>query len=381
MLAVHFGAGNIGRGFIGQVLHASGYKICFMDVNQTIINDINELGKYCIEIVGSEPRKIEINNIEAVNSNGEMSAISKIAQADIITTAVGPSVLKFIAPVIAKGILKRKMENKKPLNIIACENMLNASSNLKDLVYDCLDKEIMVYADANIGFPNAAVDRVVPIQHNLEKLLVKTEAFFEWDIESGKIVGDRPKLEGAVYVNNLNAYIERKLFSVNGTHASIAYLGALHGKKTIYEATQDADIMQTVRKVTKEVSWLLIKKYGFKADAFQKYIETVLARYSSPYISDEITRVGRAPIRKIGPSERLVSPAKQLTDMGYMPEALPKVIASVFLFENEKDKEAVELQNFVQKEGIEKAICKYCGLEDDEILTEKIIEFYEQLKM
>jgi mannitol-1-phosphate 5-dehydrogenase len=48
MLAVHFGAGNIGRGFIGQMLFASGYEICFIDVNQHVIDDINSLKQYYI---------------------------------------------------------------------------------------------------------------------------------------------------------------------------------------------------------------------------------------------------------------------------------------------------------------------------------------------
>ena len=129
MLALHFGAGNIGRGFIGQLLHEAGYDICFADVNQTVIDDINNLGKYYIEIVGDEPKRIEITNIEAVNSNDEAKVVEKIVNADIITTALGANILKYIAPVIAKGLLKRAQLNLKPINIIACENMINGSAN------------------------------------------------------------------------------------------------------------------------------------------------------------------------------------------------------------------------------------------------------------
>ena len=104
MLAVHFGAGNIGRGFIGQLLYESGYEICFLDVNQTVIDDINNLGKYRIKLVGDTPKFIEVENISAVNSNDIDLVVKKIVQADIITTALGANILKYIAPVIAKGI-------------------------------------------------------------------------------------------------------------------------------------------------------------------------------------------------------------------------------------------------------------------------------------
>lgn len=299
MLALRFGAGNIGRGCIGQLLHKSGYTICFADINQSIIDDINKLNKYYIEIVGDEPERIEITNIEAVNSNDETAIIEKIIQADIITTALGANVLKYIAPVIAKGITKRITLNSKPLNIIACENMINGSSKLKALVYEKLAPTILDKVNEKIGFPNAAVDRIVPIQNNTEKLLVKTEKFFEWDIDINGLVGEKPNIIGVTYVDNLQAYIERKLFAVNAVHASIAYLGYIYGKKTIYEATQDENIMQIVRNVAKETGKLLIDKYNFDLEKHNLYVNMILSRFSSSYISDEITRVARNPIRKI----------------------------------------------------------------------------------
>ena len=146
MLAVHFGAGNIGRGFIGQLLYESGYEICFLDVNQTVIDDINNLGKYRIKLVGDTPKFIEVENIR---------------QADIITTALGANILKYIAPVIAKGINERIIKNKKPLNIIACENMIGASSKLEELVYKHFDELKIKELKKYISFPNSAVDRII----------------------------------------------------------------------------------------------------------------------------------------------------------------------------------------------------------------------------
>lgn len=380
MLALHFGAGNIGRGFIGQLLHEAGYDICFADVNQIVIDDINNMGKYYIEIVGDEPKRIEITNIEAVNSNDEAKVVEKIVNADIITTALGANILKYIAPVIAKGLLKRVQLNLKPINIIACENMINGSAKLRDLVYEQFNEENLNKVKGYAGFPNAAVDRIVPLQHNDEKLLVKTEAFFEWDVESSAVAGEKPQINGVTYVDNLQAYIERKLFAVNATHASIAYLGHVHGYKTIYEATKDENIMQTVRGVTQETGRLLNQKYGFDLEKHQKYIDMIMARFSSPYISDDIVRVARSPIRKISPVERLTAPAKQLTDRNLPVENLVKVIAAAMHFANEHDSEAVQLQAYIKANSVKEAVIKYCGLNENDVLTEKILQAYEEIK-
>ena len=380
MLAVHFGAGNIGRGFIGQLLYESGYEICFLDVNQTVIDDINNLGKYRIKLVGDTPKFIEVENISAVNSNDIDLVVKKIVQADIITTALGVNILKYIAPVIAKGINERIIKNKKPLNIIACENMIGASSKLEELVYKHFDELKIKELKKYISFPNSAVDRIVPIQNNEEKLLVETEEFFEWDIDGSNIIGSKPNICGVTYVDNLQAYIERKLFAVNATHASIAYLGYMYGKKTVYEATQDKKIMEIVRQVTKETSKLLVKKYSFDLEKHQAYINKIIQRFSSKYISDDILRVARSPIRKIGENERLIAPAKQLLENNIEPVALSTVIACALHFKNDKDVEAKELQDFILQNGVEEALEKYSKLNGNSRLVQLIVKKYNELK-
>ena len=56
--AIHFGAGNIGRGFIGLLLSKAGYEVTFVDVAEALVNDINERGQYYVEIVGDQPERI-----------------------------------------------------------------------------------------------------------------------------------------------------------------------------------------------------------------------------------------------------------------------------------------------------------------------------------
>lgn len=360
--AVHFGAGNIGRGFIGLLLSQAGYHVSFVDVAAPLVDDINTLGKYNVQIFG-EAEKTLVENVSAINSNENLDALfDAIVEADIVTTAIGPNILKFIAPNIAKGLTKRVATNKTPLNIIACENMVGGSTVLKNFVYENLADDVKPEVQKLIGFPDAAVDRIVPLQKNDEKLLVKVEPYAEWDVDSKGVVGELPAIKGMTLVDNLGAYIERKLFTVNTGHASIAYLAYQKGLPDISSAMRDEDIVAAARAVWAETSALLIDKYNFDPLVHQKYVMTTETRFKNPEISDEVTRVARGPKRKLSAGDRLVSPAMQLIERGKTPVALAKVIAAALKFDYAEDKEAVEVQDFIKANGIDAAITHFTGV-------------------
>ena len=58
--AIHFGGGNIGRGFIGELLVRSGYEVTFVDVAEALVDEINARRSYDIEVVGNEPKTIHV---------------------------------------------------------------------------------------------------------------------------------------------------------------------------------------------------------------------------------------------------------------------------------------------------------------------------------
>ena len=358
--AIHFGGGNIGRGFIGELLVRSGYEVTFVDVADALVHEINVRRSYDIEVVGNEPKTIHVEHVRAINSNtNSEELLDAFVTADIVTTAIGPNILKFIAPHIAQGIMRRVAKNEAPLNIIACENMVGGSTVLKNFVYEHLADGMKEQVKRCIGFPDAAVDRIVPIQHNEDPLLVKVEPFCEWDVDRKGVVGTEPRIEGLTWVDNLTAYIERKLFSVNTGHASIAYLAYLKGIGDIATAMQDEGIVSFVRCVWAETSELLIGKYGFDREKHAAYIRTVEERFKNPHLSDAVTRVARGPKRKLGAKDRLVSPASQLMERGGKPETLATVIAAALHFDYGDDPEAVEVQNYVKEHGFAEAITHF----------------------
>lgn len=382
MLAVHFGAGNIGRGFIGNLLYHSGYEICFIDVNEEIVNLINEKKEYRVILAEPSQQEVVIKNVRAINSKLHPEKVIKaIAEADLVTTAIGPNILPLIANLIADGLRKRLEQSDKPLNIIACENMIGGTSLLKENIYNTLSESEKEQFDKQFGFPNSAVDRIVPNQVNEDKLMVKVEPFYEWVVEETKIIGKKPEIDGVTYVPDLVPYIERKLFTVNTGHALAAYLGYHFGMKTINQAMENQRVRDFVEGALKESGEFLVRKYGFNPNEHEKYIKKILSRFQNAYIIDEVTRVGRSPIRKLGPNDRLVSPARQYFEVvGTQPTFLLKGIAAALLYDFQGDEEAVEIQNTINNEGLEIAIERYTTLTSRSPLFNKIVEQYNQLK-
>lgn len=304
-----------------------------------------------------------------------------IKQADLITTAVGPKVLPIISNLIANGLRARSRETNRPLNIIACENMIGGSSLLKANVFKHLnDDEKRAFASL-YGFPDAAVDRIVPKQENENILDVSVEPYYEWVVDETSIKGTKPTVQGITYVRDLKPYIERKLFTVNTGHAACAYIGHYFNYATIKEAMDDQIVQSLIKGALMESGEVLIQTHHFDRKTHQQYIDDILERFFNPYISDELTRVGRDPIRKLGSNERLLRPATlywQLTETA--PIHLAKVIAAALCYTNAVDKEAIELQAIVPTQGFEKALQKVSGLDRNHPLMSIVLEQYEELK-
>ncbi|MBP3950979.1 mannitol-1-phosphate 5-dehydrogenase [Bacillus suaedae] len=375
MLAVHFGAGNIGRGFIGSLLSAAGYQVCFVDVNTEVVQLLNEKKEYRVVLASENTEEIVVKDVHAINSLSNPEAvIEAITNADLITTAVGPNILKIISDLIASGLRERVDLDRKPLNIIACENMIGGSEFLKENIYEKLNAEEQKRFDQLFAFPNAAVDRIVPNQTNEDKLMVSVEPFYEWVVDRSAMIGEMPTIEGITFVDDLKPFIERKLFTVNTGHAAAAYVGYRAGFKTIKDAMDNETVYQTVKETLVETGSVLVKQYGFSKEEHQKYIDKILGRFTNPYINDEIPRVARGPLRKLGPNDRLISPAKQYFDvLNGEPEHLATTIAAALQYDYLQDEEAVILQEKVKTQGYKETLKEVSGLSEGHPLIDLVL--------
>lgn len=376
--AVQFGAGNIGRGFIGALLSQSGYQVVFADVVEAVIDKINEDKTYTVHIMDVECEDQKLENICGVNST-KPEAIDEIAGADIVTTAVGLVILPRIAPTIAKAIEKRmEMGVKEPMNMIACENAIRGTSQLKKAVYENLSDAGKAFADEYVGFPDCAVDRIVPPVKSENFIDVVVERYYEWDVEKSGFKGEIPEITGMTLVDDLMAYIERKLFTLNTGHCITAYLGTLRGIPTIDKAIADEEIYRIVSEAMKESGDGLIKKYGFDPEKHAAYIKKIISRFKNPYLQDDVTRVGREPLRKLSPTDRLIKPLVTAASYGLPVDHLLTGVGAALHYNNPEDKQSAELQEKIAAQGVRAAAAEITGL-TDEALLDKIAAEYEKL--
>ena len=378
--AIQFGAGNIGRGFIGALLSKARYHVVFADVNTEIINKINSDKKYTIHVMDTICSEEEISNISGVISTSD-EIYKEIVEAEIITTAVGPVVLPRIAPTIAKGIALRKEKGIKTyLNIIACENAIKASSQLEEEVKKYLNEEEIEYLKEFVGFQNCSVDRIVPPVKSENILDVVVENYYEWNVEKSAFKGEIPKIEGMNLVDNLMAYIERKLFTLNTGHAITAYFGYLKGYETIEESIKDEVIYGFVKNAMIESGKGLIAKYNFDEEAHYKYIDKIIDRFKNPYLKDDVARVGREPLRKLNENDRLIKPLITARGFNINTDNLLLGVGAALHYDNKEDSQSVQLQSLINEKGIKASLAEISKISGDTDVLDKIEKYYDEVK-
>ncbi|KAH8424548.1 mannitol-1-phosphate 5-dehydrogenase [Aspergillus melleus] len=380
--AVQFGGGNIGRGFVAEFLHTAGYEVVFVDVVDSVINALNESDSYNVTEISEEGEVTKtITNYRAINSKtNESDVVQEIATADVVTCAVGPNILKFIAPVIAKGIDART--ESKPLAVIACENAIGATDTLHGFIKEKTNPDRLSSLYERAQFANSAIDRIVPNQPADSGLNVRIEKFYEWVVEKTPF-GEtgHPDIQAIHWVDNLEPYIERKLFTVNTGHATTAYYGYARGKKTIAEALSDEEIRDIVHKVLDETASLIVAKHGISEQEQKEYVNKIVSRISNPYLEDQVERVGRAPVRKLSRKERFIGPASQLAERGMQYENLLDAAQMALRFQNVPgDQESVELAHILAENKADGATTQLTGLEEDHPLYAPVLKRVSQVQ-
>ena len=361
-VAVHFGAGNIGRGFVGLLLHRAGYQVVFADVVDELIDALTTTPSYRVQEVGLDSAEEVVDGYRAINSRGDEAAVvAEIASADVVTTAVGPTVLKFVAPAIAAG-LRQRSPGAPRLAVMACENAINATDVLAGHIRSNVPEAEWPAVAARAVFANTAVDRIVPAQSADAGLDVTVETYFEWAIERPPFGGQEPSIPDATWVDDLAPYIERKLFTVNTGHATTAYHGFARGIRKLSDALADDVVRAAVEGVLGETKQLLVAKHDFSDEAQQAYVDKILQRFANPYLPDTVDRVGRQPLRKLSRSERLIGPAAELAERGVRPQHLLATVEAALSFDVPDDPESVELQQLLRTLTATEATERICGL-------------------
>ncbi|MEZ0584677.1 mannitol-1-phosphate 5-dehydrogenase [Erwinia sp. STN24] len=381
MKALHFGAGNIGRGFIGKLLADAGVQLTFADVNQVVLDALNARHEYPVHVVGEQAQVEIVKGVNAVNSASD-EIIPLIAEVDLLTTAVGPQILERIAGGVAKGLVQRhESGNARPLNIIACENMVRGTSQLKDHVLKALPEQHHAWVEANVGFVDSAVDRIVPpsAAGTTDPLEVTVETFSEWIVDKTQFKGEPPAIAGMELTDNLMAFVERKLFTLNTGHAITAYLGQLAGHATIRDAILDKKVRAIVQGAMEESGAVLIKRYGFEAAKHAAYIQKILGRFENPYLQDDVERVGRQPLRKLSAGDRLIKPTLGTLEYQLPHDNLVKGIAAALHYRSDQDPQAQELAELINRQGVQATLAQVSGLEAESEVVKAAVAAWNEM--
>lgn len=375
--AVMYGGGNIGRGFIGALLSQSGYEVTFIDVAEPVVKHLQEHRRYPIRIVSTEGHEdVWVENVTAVNGNLP-EAVDAIADCDIMATAVGARILKFIVPNIVAGLRKRWAMNKGPLNIIICENLNDANKILEAMLKEQLTEQECAKFDETVGLVEASIGRMVPVQTEEmkggEPMRVCVEQYGFLPVDKAAFKGEVPEIRNMVPYAPFDFYIKRKLYVHNMGHATCAYLGNLLGLEYIYEAIAVPEIRILVQNAMLESQLALSQHYGASMADLQEHITDLLYRFTNKALKDTCQRVGGDPARKLSPSDRLI---------GSSLLAMEKEITPVYITVGA----AAGLHRYLNENGgiqsadaASAALAEVAGLDADHKLHQLILYYYNMI--
>lgn len=371
---IMYGAGNIGRGFIGQSFSLAGYKVGFVDINMAVIDKLNADKCYPVNVVSNEGNnEIMVENVYGINGSDIELVSNEIASCTLMATAIGVNVLKFIAKPIALGIEKRSKLTDKPLNIIICENLIGADEYLKGLILKEIP-HLKDYVESSVGFIEASIGRMVPVVTEEQK----KDNFLRVFVEPYNILPvDKNAFKGEIItdVSNLypfapfNMFIERKLFMHNMSHALLSYLGYLRKYDYVYEATNDYDLRYVAFKALTASATAISKENGVDINMLLEHAENLLFRFTNVALGDTIKRVGKDTKRKLSSNDRLIGAIKLSEKHGVYAGYLCIGVAAGLCFNPNDDDGSAYIYDYVNNNGVENTLkdCsdyqgKYVGL-------------------
>lgn len=379
MKAVMYGGGNIGRGFIGMLLSASGYEVQFVDVVDAVVNTLGEKHQYPVRIIRTDGyTDIDVKNVSAVDGKNPDAVAEAIAEADIMATAVGVNVLKFIVGNIANGLKLRRERGAAPLNILICENLMDANHVIEGMIKEYLNDEEKAWFDENVGLVEASIGRMVPVQTEEMKdgdpMRVCVESYGFLPVDKDAFKGEIPNIKNMVPFAPFDFYLKRKLYVHNMGHATCAYLGDLLGLEYIYEAIDRDEVYIIVKGAMEESARALSKKYGVALEEVMLHITDLLHRFTNAALRDTCKRVGGDPTRKLNPADRLIGSSSLALEVGVTP-AYIAIGAAAGLIRYINEAEGME-----QGEATAKTVlADLCKLDTEGELATLIINMYNML--
>ncbi|MCW5940651.1 MAG: hypothetical protein KIS66_00370 [Fimbriimonadaceae bacterium] len=382
--AVHIGAGNIGRGFLGQLYFESGYQTTFVDVNPSVIDALHRLGEYPIRIAEAETRTVLVRHVDAIPATDSLRVARAVREAQIASIAVGVNALERLVPVLAASIEHRLLATDQPLDFIVCENLLHAEQTLRKAIRPRLPAALRADFDARIGFVEASIGRMVPIMTDEQKqahpLLVCVEAYCELPVDAAAFRGTIPSIANLKPERNFVAYVERKLYVHNCGHATAAFLGHWLGLTYVWEAMDVPWVRVLTERAMAATCLALHRRRGLPLDELTLHAEDLRRRFGNRALNDQIARIGADPRRKLGHDDRLVGAMRMCAEQGVPYDAIALATAAAMRFFAAGDPTADEVRTLYEREGPRAVLAAFGNVAADAPISDAVAEADKRLR-
>lgn len=374
-----FGAGATARGHVGLLAWQAGFDVVFVDRKLDLVESLERTGHYQVKLFGQYCREIAVSGFRVYSHLDRARIAAEICDAALVLTAVFDQNLPDVAQTIALGIAAcARADRTRPLNCIACENMMDSSSTLGRHVRTLLSAAALAWCDQYAGFPDCMISRVVP-RPERDPLVIVAEDYNEWTARAEAFRGPKPAaLTALELVDNQTARLERKLFLHNGGHAVCGYVGFHRGHRYIHEAVADPVVAEHVLGAMDELGGVVRQRWGFSAESIDAYKQDFCRRGAIAEMRDEILRVVRDPIRKLSPRERLVAPANLAIEYGLPRTWIVRGIAAALHYQHPQDSQSLELCEKLAQRGLPAVLEEVCGIAADSPLKAEIEEGWKQ---
>jgi mannitol-1-phosphate 5-dehydrogenase len=378
---VQFGAGKIGRSLCGALFARAGYRVIFVDVDDRVIDALNAHGRYRVVVKDDEPDEFWVEGVGAIHAGDTDAVVAAVAEADMVSTAVGAGVLGAVVDSLAKGLVAREGA---PVDVLLCENLRDAAAFARSRLKELLPGGMGGYP---VGLVETSIGKMVPIMPEDvacdDPVLVWAEAYNRIIADRQAFIGTPPDVEGLVTRDNFKAYVDRKLFVHNLGHAACAYLGFLEGHTYIWEAMESSAPGDTALGAMRESGRALRMTYEdeWAEDEMASHVSDLARRFRNRALGDTIYRVGRDLPRKLAPDDRLIGALRFQTAAGIDPAHTVRAIAAALRFRGTDEGGKLfpadaEFAARVDRDGPRAVLGAYGGLDTegaDREITDRIL--------
>ncbi len=334
-----FGAGKIGRSFIGQLFGLSGYEVIFSDVDLEMVNALNQRKSYKLVIKGEKEDTLVVSNVRAVFGLDQALVAKEVSRASVLAVSVGKDALAKVIPVIGEGLKLRYQSSPNwPLDIIIAENMISASEFIHQKLSSCLSADYPL--DRLVGLVETSIGKMVPIMRKsdleLDPLVIFAEPYNKLILDKKGFKGAIPDVKGLSPKENIKAWVDRKAFIHNLGHATAAYYGYFKYPQAtfIYEVLADPEVYRFTKGVMDQAATILQTLYPsvFSLEDLQAHISDLLSRFQNKALKDTIFRVGCDLPRKLGPDDRFVGVIRLAISLDMKYDKILEAMAYAFYF-------------------------------------------------